>query len=169
MIYTERVNSIIVFVAKYFFVISVLVVGVFWLRATTAVKIKLAWQLIVGGVIALVFLLIASNLYYDTRPFVSQHIVPLMAHAADNGFPSDHTLLTSFLGFTILVYSRRVGVFLLFIALLVGVARVAAHIHNPIDIVGSFVLAALAVVIVQFISRTWVDNRLVARGSHRRR
>lgn len=44
---------------------------------------------------------------------------------------------------------------LLLIALLVGIARVAAHIHHPIDIVGSFVIAALSVALVQLASRLW--------------
>ncbi len=157
--YTEPVNSIIIFVARYFLFLSVAIVAVYWLRTSRSMKIKLGWQLVVGGAIALVLSAIASHLYYDTRPFVSQHLVPLIAHAPDNGFPSDHALFTSFLGFTILLYSRRLGALLLLIALLVGAARVAAHIHNPIDIVGSFVIAAIAVALTQLISRTWDARR----------
>jgi undecaprenyl-diphosphatase len=159
------VNSLIIFVAKYFVVISVVVVGVYWLRATTKTKIDLGWQLVLGGVLALVLAMIASHLFYDTRPFVSHHLVPLIAHAPDNGFPSDHALITAFLGFTMYVYSRRIGIVLLVIALLVGAARVAAHIHNPIDIVGSFVIAALAVVVVQWIATLRSPRR---HGAHRR-
>lgn len=158
-------NSLIIFVAKYFVVISVVVVGVYWLRAKTKTKIDLGWQLVVGGVLALVLAVIASHLFYDTRPFVSHHLVPLIGHAPDNGFPSDHVLITAFLGFTMYVYSRRIGIFLLLIALLVGAARVAAHIHNPIDIVGSFVIAALAVVVVQWIATLRSPRR---HGAHRR-
>ena len=77
------------------------------------------------------------------------------SHAADNGFPSDHALLTAFLGFTMLLYSKRVGIFLLVIALIVSWARVAAHIHNPRDIVGSFVIAAVSVVIVRASAKFW--------------
>jgi undecaprenyl-diphosphatase len=147
------VNSITVFVAKYFLLLSAAIVVVYWLRSSRPMKIKLGWQLVVGGVIALALSAIASHLYYDTRPFVSQHLVPLIAHAPDNGFPSDHALFTSFVGFSVLVYSRRVGALLLLIALLVGAARVAAHIHNPIDIAGSFVIAAIAVALTQLIAR----------------
>lgn len=156
-------NSIIVFVAKYFFVISVVVVGVYWLRANRQIKFSLAWQIIVGGILALALAIAAGHLYYDTRPFVSHHLVPLFAHAPDNGFPSDHALLTSFLGFTMLAYSRRIGIFFLVVALLVSAARVAARIHSPIDIVGSFVIAAVAVVIVQVVSRLWDERRRASR------
>jgi undecaprenyl-diphosphatase len=160
MPYSAQVDSIIVFVANYFFILSILIVVAFWLRASSQVKINVAWQLVIGGILAFGLAAIAGHLYYDTRPFVSQHIHPLIAHAPDNGFPSDHALLTSFLGFTVLVYSRRIGIILLLIALLVGASRVAAHIHNPIDIVGSFVIATLAVVVVQGISKLWVQDRL---------
>jgi undecaprenyl-diphosphatase len=89
---------------------------------------------------------------------VTHHLVPLIPHAPDNGFPSDHALLTAFLGFTILIYSRALGAVLLVIALLVGAARVAAHIHNPQDIVASFVIAAFSVALTEFIFRQW-DRR----------
>lgn len=152
-------DTIIEFVAKYFLFLSVLIVALFWLRAQRATKVDLAWQLLAGGVVALALATLAGHLYYDTRPFVSQHIRPLIAHAADNGFPSDHALLTSFLGFTLLLYSRAVGSTLLGIAVLVGAARVAAHIHTPVDIIGSFVLAAFAVLFVRVVSNWWKGRR----------
>jgi undecaprenyl-diphosphatase len=149
------VNEIIKIVGQYFVFISIVVVGVYWLRAKTSKKMSLAYQLIVGGIVAEVLAIIGGQLYYDPRPFVTHHLVPIIAHAADNGFPSDHALLTAFLAFTMLLYSRRVAIFLLVNALLVSWARVAAHIHSPIDIVGSFVFAAVAVVIVRAAAKYW--------------
>jgi undecaprenyl-diphosphatase len=142
-------HSLITFVGKYFIFLSILVAVVFWLRLGVKEKIALGWRVVVGGVLAEGLAQIAGHLFYDTRPFVTEHIAPLIAHAPDNGFPSDHALLASFLGFVVLLYSRRVGLLLLLLALLVGWARVAAHIHHPIDIIGSFVLAALSVAIVE--------------------
>jgi undecaprenyl-diphosphatase len=152
-------NSLIIFVAKYFFLLSLVLVGAYWLRAKIPVKIGLLGRLIVGGALAFSFAVLAGHLHYDTRPFVTHHLVPLIPHAPDNGFPSDHALLTAFLGFTILVYSRVLGAVLLVIAFLVGAARVAAHIHNPQDIVASFVIAALSVAITELIFRQWERRR----------
>jgi undecaprenyl-diphosphatase len=143
-------------VGDYFFLVSLAVLVVYWLRVSRKEKVSIVWQLLFGGILAPIFSTIASHLYYDTRPFVTEHIAPIIAHAADNGFPSDHTLLTAFIGFTIYLHSRVVGSVLLLISPLVGVARVAAHIHHPIDIVASFVIAALSVAIVQLISRRWI-------------
>lgn len=139
--------------AKYFLFISVAIVGVYWLRAKKNDKFSLAWKLAAGGMLALAMARVGAHFYYDTRPFVTHHIKPLFPHAPDNGFPSDHALLASFLGFTMLGYSRRVAVVLLINAVLVGSARVAAHIHNPIDIIGSFVFAGASAALIEVIDR----------------
>ena len=142
-------DSIIVFVAQYFLHLGVIVTALFWLRCERPTKIELLVRLVVGGVLALALANLAAHLYYDPRPFVGEHVTPLFAHARDNGFPSDHALFTSLLGFSVLMYSRKVAAVLLGIAVAVGAARVAAHVHAPVDIAGSFVISALAALVVQ--------------------
>lgn len=146
-------NSLIVFVAKYFLFLSLLLVALYWLKAATSRKIEMGFRLVVGGLIALGLAKVGAQLYYSTRPFVISHVTPLFAHAADNGFPSDHALLASFLGFTLLGYSRNLGVALLINAVLIGAARVAAHVHHPLDILGSFVFSAVAVMVTSWIAK----------------
>lgn len=162
-------DSLIVFVAKYFLFVSIAVVGLYWLTTANRDKISLGLRLVVGGVIALAFAKVGAHFYYDTRPFVRNHVKPLIAHANDNGFPSDHALLASFLGFTMVAYSRAIGLLLLAMAALIGGARVAAHIHSPIDIVGSFVFAAIAALLTHqgfkyfgsdHAQRTWRQRKL---------
>ena len=156
-------DSVIVFVAQYFLYLAVIVTAWYWLRSPTPIKIELVIRLVLGGIIALVLATIASRLYYDPRPFVTDHVRPLFAHAPDNGFPSDHALLTSLLGFTVVTYSRRVGAILLAIAVAVGAARVGAHVHHPIDIVGSFVFSGVATVVATRLSRIKVLAKISAR------
>lgn len=134
-------------------------VAVYWLRASRPVKFTLAWQLILGGLIALGLARLGGHFYYDTRPFVRDHVKPLFAHAPDNGFPSDHALLTSFLAFSFWRYSKPFSVALLVNALLVSAARVAAHVHSPIDIVGSFVFALIGAWVVVLIDRRLEHGR----------
>lgn len=162
-------DSIIVFVAKYFLYLSVIVTLGFWWRCERTTKVELLARLVAGGLLALALATIAGHLYYDPRPFVTQHVKPLFAHAPDNGFPSDHALFTSFLGFSVLMYSRKVGAVLLVIAVAVGAARVAAHVHTPLDIAGSFVFSALAVLVVERITslprvRAWWGRHQPHRG-----
>ena len=156
-------NSVVVFVAQYFFLLSILIAAVYWLRLRTNTKVELAARAIVGGALALILSHLAGSLYYDPRPFVVEHVTPLIPHAADNGFPSDHALLTSFIAFVILAYSRKWGSLLLVVAVLVGAARVAARVHHPLDIVGSFVISAVAAGAVSLFITT---DRLTSMGRH---
>lgn len=80
-------------------------------------------------------------LYYDPRPFVAARVVPLIPHAPDNGFPSDHTLLLAAVASVLYPYSRKTSWTLWIITLAVGFSRVAAGIHHSIDIIGAIIIA----------------------------
>ena len=107
--------------------------------------------LVAGSILALLLAKIGSHLYDNPRPFVNGGVTPLFSTSNDNGFPSDHTLLAAFLAFAALVYSRRLGIFLLVIALLAGWTRVAAGVHHAVDVIGSFAFAGAAVLIVKML------------------
>jgi undecaprenyl-diphosphatase len=156
-------DSGIVFVAQYFLYLAAIVTAGYWLVSPTPIKIQLIVRFVLGAVFALALSFVASHLYYDPRPFVTDHVRPLFAHAADNGFPSDHALFISLLGFTIIGYSRKIGALLLAIAVAVGAARVAAHVHHPIDIIGSFVFSAIAAIAAARLSRIRVLAKLSQR------
>jgi undecaprenyl-diphosphatase len=74
---------------------------------------------------------------------------PLVPHAPDSSFPSDHTLVGVALAGALLFRAPRVGVCLVTLAVLVGFARVAVGVHYPSDIaVLALALAALALTAV---------------------
>lgn len=129
---------------------------------------ELWWSIIKLTVLSfgLAFLLayIAGLLYYDTRPFVVEHIEPLVPHVASNGFPSDHTLAAMVAAAVIFVYRRWWGILLGVLAILVGVARVYADLHYPVDIIGSIVIAVIATFIAWLILRK-VDKKFRYKSS----
>ena len=86
---------------------------------------------------------IISHFYFDPRPFVVGNFTPLIPHAADNGFPSDHTLLGAAIAFAIFRFNKKLGLLLLFFAILVGFSRVLAGVHHASDIAGSIVIAGV--------------------------
>lgn len=145
-------NEIIIIIAKYFILLPVVaaLVVFFQLKGKKA-KRNFAITIIVGGIATILLARVASAIWYDPRPFVVGHFTPLIPHAADNGFPSDHTLLAAFIGWTILRYSRKYGIVVLSAALLIGMARVLAGVHHVPDIIGSFVISAIAALLVMFI------------------
>ena len=152
-------DHVIVFVAQYFFILSLAITALAWLRLPSAQKWTLAVTGLLGGLAALGLIALGGMLYYDPRPFVVQHIHPLFAHAADNGFPSDHAALTMFLAACVLFYSRWWGSALALNAILVGAARVLARVHSPLDIIAGFAFAAVAAVLAHW-AAPWIVRRL---------
>jgi undecaprenyl-diphosphatase len=110
----------------------------------------LRWLIAAGitGVVAEVLTQIGGALYTDPRPFAVGHFHPLIAHVADNGFPSDHALLAAFLvAGVVLVRFWLALPIVAVLGVLVDWARVGAGIHHPIDVVGSTVFVAVGAVI----------------------
>jgi undecaprenyl-diphosphatase len=144
-------DTIIKLVAEYFIIIPIIIVLVVFFQLKDS-KIHFAIELIIAGLVAILLARIASMLWYDPRPFVVGHFTPLFAHASDNGFPSNHTLLASLIGWVTLTYSRKYSIIILITAFLIGAARVLAGVHHPLDILGSFVISGIAALIVIYIA-----------------
>jgi undecaprenyl-diphosphatase len=133
------------FIAKYFILLAILLAAYAWWQLPRDLKKPYAILAIASGVLTLIFAKIGSHLYYDPRPFVSDHVIPYFGHSTDNGFPSDHTLLAAFLAFFTVGYNRKIGGLLFVVAILIGGARVIGGVHHGIDVIGSFVIAGIAV------------------------
>lgn len=137
-------DNLIVFAAKYLIFLLGLVVGLYWLWRSRADKLKLGLSLISALVVALVLAKLAGKFYYHARPFVTQNIKPLIPHAADNGFPSEHSIATATLATVVYFFNRQFGLGLFVGAVLVGLGRIGAHVHSPIDIITGLALGLLA-------------------------
>lgn len=151
-------HELIKIVASYFIVIPVAGALYMLLVVKQRLRLELLASLVVGGVLSLLLAKLASHIYNDPRPFVQGHFTPILPHSNDNGFPSDHTLLSAFVGWTILHYSRRVGIVLLVVAGFIGAARMAGGIHHLSDVLGSFVLAGLGSGLAMLAVR-WASSR----------
>jgi membrane-associated phospholipid phosphatase len=81
----------------------------------------------------------------------------LIAHAADNGFPSDHALMAASIVGAVALARLAWGLIVVPLAVLVEWARVGAGIHHPVDVIGSDVCVAigflLAIAIAPAIAR----------------
>lgn len=138
-------EGLIVLVATKFHYLVVLGAALVWLYTKTKERKYLTLLGTLTLPTAFIVGKLASFLFASPRPFVAHDVAPLFAHAADNGFPSEHALFA----FTIaaLVYSvnKPVGLVLFILALMIGIARVMANVHHLIDIVGGAFLALLVV------------------------
>ncbi len=97
-----------------------------------------------GGAFTVALVKIAGALYFHERPFVVQHVAPLIAHAPDNAFPSDHLAACGLAVAFLIGRDRRLAALAALCAAAIGYARVAAALHWPIDIASGFALGAAA-------------------------
>lgn len=91
-----------------------------------------------------------KHFFPTLRPFVTNgREIDVLFRPTDGSFPSEHTVIAFALAVTIFLHDRRVGWFFLISAFVVGVARVLANVHYPIDIVGGAFLGTIIAVIVE--------------------
>lgn len=136
-------DSLIKFTAQYVIVAVIAGVVVAWYKAPKDNRWRFTLSVAVAGVIALVLARLASKMYYDPRPFVTQHVQPLFYHAPNNGFPSDHSLLAMALTATVYFFNKKLAWIMLALTTFIGVARVLAKVHSPIDIAGAWLIGII--------------------------
>lgn len=81
----------------------------------------------------------------DLRPFELLGLEPGAAYLDNPGFPSDHMLFVTAIVCAVWAETRmrKTALLLSVMALLVGVGRVAALVHTPLDVVGGVVIALI--------------------------
>ena len=145
-------DSLVVIVAKYFIIIPILIfIFVF-------IKNRMQWKkIIVYALLCVIFTLIissiAAKIYYDPRPFVSDNVTSLFPYTADNGFPSDHTMLAAATTAIILPYSLGWGIISGIITILIGWSRVYAVLHHVIDIIGGIIIPLISALLAFYLSK----------------
>ncbi|MGE4547551.1 MAG: undecaprenyl-diphosphatase [Desulfurella sp.] len=86
--------------------------------------------------------------YYHPRPFVEGLGNLLIQHAKDSSFPSDHATLAFAVSFGFWYSKEKLLSIASFVfALITGFARIFVGVHFPFDIMGSFFVAIVALVL----------------------
>lgn len=134
-------NLLIILGAKYLLWILVGLVFVWFLKQSREKQKRLTFFTVIAFPIIYAVSRVIAGFFYNPRPFVVDDFIPLIPHEPDNGFPSDHTLLSAAIAAVIYPFSRKVSMFSWALAILVGTSRVLAGIHHPIDIAGSIAIA----------------------------
>ncbi len=134
-------DTVVIFSAKYLYILSI---GIFIWYGVKSIQHRkfISFSLFVLS-LSYIFSRIAGFFYYNPRPFVNEHIVPLIHHIADNGFPSDHALLAGTLAAIVTVFDKRYGAILWILAIIIGISRVFVGVHHIIDIIGSYIISLL--------------------------
>lgn len=104
-----------------------------------------------AGILALTLAKIASLIYQgDARPFVLLGEQAKALYVDNPGFPSDHAVFVFAIAFIVWASTKNKQLFawLFSLSVLVALGRIAALVHAPIDVVGGFVCALVAVIIM---------------------
>ncbi len=138
-------NGLIIFGAQYLFLVIILIAGIFFLLQPRDKQKEFALLAIMSLPLIYGLLKVVALFYFDPRPFVAEHFTPLIPHVPDNGFPSDHTIVSASLASLLFPFNKKVSSLLWLLTLLVAISRIVAGIHHPVDVLASMLIAIVVV------------------------
>jgi len=153
------VDVLIVFAANW--LIWWLVLGVFFLFFLKKITLKNIFQILALALVAWLIAEIIKFFYFSPRPFLELSGVKLLFnHGLNESSPSGHTTLAFALATAIAFITNYKISFIFFTgALLVGLSRIVAGIHWPLDILTGAILGIITIIFFQ-----WLKNKMKRSG-----
>ena len=134
-------DQVIIFTAVYFPFIVMFLAFIYLLFYRKSLR-DLIFVFFSAGLAGIISKLLKILIHTPRPALVLPDIQTLFAKISYT-FPSDHASFFMALALSIFFMRKKAGYWFLFFALLVGIARVAAGVHFPVDILGGFALGAL--------------------------
>jgi undecaprenyl-diphosphatase len=154
-------DKIIVFTADIFPYIVILLAGLFLLfyykiiSSGFSLKVKQKWQAIFSvffvGAFSWCIAEIIKILIHSPRPFIALSNVWSLFSETGYAFPSQHATFFASISMMIFAINKKVGYVFLIFTLLIGIARITAGVHFPVDIIGGFLLGTIIAVVFSLI------------------
>jgi PAS domain S-box-containing protein len=150
-------DSMVVLVAKW----MVVLLGFVWLVYSSTKEDWFGSLAETGFALGLAFLIgqLLQASWYRDAPFVALGLEPLLPHARDASFPSDHATVVFVLATSLFLLSRRVGYVGFVLAMCTGLARVYCSLHWVSDILAGASLGVATRLVTAWISETDVIQR----------
>lgn len=143
-------DQVITFLATYLGWVMMAALLIYIYRART--KTKAFVRSVVAIFSAATAWVVASMIkytVYDPRPFMAlKGIKSVFTSGSNDSFPSAHAAFFSALAFSIFFRKKKVGVYFIIGAVLIGLARIAAGVHWPIDILAGFGLGFIVAYLI---------------------
>ena len=138
-------DKLVVFFALYFPFAVVFLVGLFLLFYHKVLpsqnpikdfinKWKSFISVIVSSGLAWALAIFLKSLFKIPRPVLSLSDIHPLIEKTTFSFPSEHAMFFSALAFAIFFINQKAGYLLMFLAFLIGVARIIVGVHYPIDV-----------------------------------
>jgi len=150
-------GKLMVFGATYLIYLTFLLVLILGFKG--GIKEKKAFLLIILGLpIAILLIKFIHLFYFEPRPFVAFHFTPIVAQIADASFPSRHATIAAIIAFSYTIFQSKWALLFLPIMVWIGIARVYVGVHYPLDIIGGFITAIIALAIIVQIKRLIISR-----------
>ncbi|EIT84783.1 hypothetical protein A374_13865 [Fictibacillus macauensis ZFHKF-1] len=144
---SDLLDQLMIFITDKAIYLFGLILLLMWVFGNVKTK-KVALLAGITGVIGIVINVAISHIYFETRPFVTLGYKPLIDHAADASFPSDHTTGAFSIALILFAYRKKIGTFAIVLAVLTGFSRIYAGLHYPFDVLGSIVVSVILALII---------------------
>jgi len=153
-------DDIIIFFAVYFPYLVIILAGLFLLfhhevfGAAEPFRVfmqkkKEILLVFFSGIVAYLVADILKIFIHTPRPFDAFSSVHALISETGYSFPSGHATFFMALAFSLFFSHKKAGYVFMFFALIIGIARIIAGVHFPIDILGGFVLGALVAFLME--------------------
>lgn len=123
--------------------VFLLVAFVFLYELAVVRDVELAVHILLSVATVIVFSVVIKELFLVPRPFISQGIDAGAGLAYYSSLPSIHAAVAFALATTVTLHQKQLGVFLFTIAAIIGIGRVLAHVHYPMDVVLGMLIGVL--------------------------
>ena len=150
-------DEVVVFTAETLPYVVIILAGLFLLFFLPAQAGRKSWRelflVFASSGVAYVFSKILKILIHTNRPFVEFSNVQVLGSATGFAFPSGHATFFMALAIAIFLLHKKAGYIFIIFALLIGLARIVAGVHFPVDILGGFVLGAGISYLVAYLAK----------------
>lgn len=138
----EWLDQLIVFLAAY--LPFVVVFGAAWYLIFNRRSFKKFFYVFFSGGVAYLVSEFALKIFFHApRPPVVLHGIYPLIEKTSYSFPSGHAAVFMALAVAMFFVEKKSGLWFLLFALIIGIARVAAGVHFPVDILGGFALGTV--------------------------
>jgi len=155
-------DRLVIFFAEIFPYIVIVLAGIFLLFHHEILKSKNPFNVLVqkwkeivlvffSGVFAWCVAQIIKLLIHNQRPFLALTNVSSLISENGFAFPSGHATFFMALAFTIFLSHKKAGYVFILFAFLIGIARIIAGVHFPVDILGGFILGILVAYFIRYL------------------
>ena len=95
---------------------------------------KLLLKVALGIIITVIVVAVIKKIWFIPRPFSDKEVNLLIEHRQDSTFPSKHAAVAFAVAFGIFLQKKKLGVWLLLLALGIALSRVIVGVHYPADV-----------------------------------